>query len=537
MANIALKDLQFPGLNNVYKIPEVDNTLTISGAAADAKKTGDELSDLKQDLNAIADHEVSRNLLDFTDMVEGYYINQNNGVATELAGQGATRYLPIEAGSLCFSSDFNYLNIGSIRYAIYNANKTFISGGYLGIGPTPDETTARYFVVLAVPENTAFIRISASIKNVWNAGTFQLEQGTTPTEYLPYGFDESIIKESALPEVVTNVIIPKKYKSNFASGNISDGEYLLVNEKASIKKAETLAFSCDITTFAGLHIGFTNANPTTQESAYAEITTTQVIIHAYDSNGAYNASFTHGLTIETNLQFRYTINETSIDFELISNGSRYANTANLYKGGTLVMAYALSVESELTNCWLSWCPSDINKKIWMFGDSYFGLTNSQRWMHWLVESGFSKNALIDAHAGRGTDHAITSLSTLIKFGKPDYIVWALGMNDGSDTSSAPSSNWVSGVNYLLSLCDTYNVIPIFCTIPNVPTINHTKKNEWIKESGYRYIDFAEAVGATAQGSGWYTGMLANDGVHPTEKGALALYGKAISNFPEVTITA
>lgn len=53
MANISLKDIQFPGLNNVYKVPEVDNTLTQSGAAADAKKTGDELSDLKQDLEGL----------------------------------------------------------------------------------------------------------------------------------------------------------------------------------------------------------------------------------------------------------------------------------------------------------------------------------------------------------------------------------------------------------------------------------------------------------------------------------------------------
>lgn len=50
MANISLKDIQFPGLNNVYKVPEVDNTLTQSGEAADAKKTGDEITSLKQDL-------------------------------------------------------------------------------------------------------------------------------------------------------------------------------------------------------------------------------------------------------------------------------------------------------------------------------------------------------------------------------------------------------------------------------------------------------------------------------------------------------
>ena len=53
MANISLKDIQFPGLNNVYKVPEVDSTLTQSGAAADAKKTGDELSDLKQEFNQL----------------------------------------------------------------------------------------------------------------------------------------------------------------------------------------------------------------------------------------------------------------------------------------------------------------------------------------------------------------------------------------------------------------------------------------------------------------------------------------------------
>lgn len=60
MANISLKDIQFPGLNNTYTVPEVDNTLTQSGEAADAKKTGDEITSLKQDFNKIA--EISPNL-------------------------------------------------------------------------------------------------------------------------------------------------------------------------------------------------------------------------------------------------------------------------------------------------------------------------------------------------------------------------------------------------------------------------------------------------------------------------------------------
>ena len=47
MATIPLKDITFPGLDNTYTIPEIDNTLSTAGKAADAKKTGDEIESLK----------------------------------------------------------------------------------------------------------------------------------------------------------------------------------------------------------------------------------------------------------------------------------------------------------------------------------------------------------------------------------------------------------------------------------------------------------------------------------------------------------
>lgn len=50
MANISLQSITFPGLSNRYTVPQVDNTLAVTGAAADAKKVGDEISDLKDDL-------------------------------------------------------------------------------------------------------------------------------------------------------------------------------------------------------------------------------------------------------------------------------------------------------------------------------------------------------------------------------------------------------------------------------------------------------------------------------------------------------
>ena len=51
MATIPLKDITFPGLDNTYTIPEIDNTLSTAGKAADAKKTGDEIDQLKSELS------------------------------------------------------------------------------------------------------------------------------------------------------------------------------------------------------------------------------------------------------------------------------------------------------------------------------------------------------------------------------------------------------------------------------------------------------------------------------------------------------
>lgn len=49
MANIPLQSISFPGLSDKYTTPVVDNTLTVAGAAADAKKTGDEIGAIKNE--------------------------------------------------------------------------------------------------------------------------------------------------------------------------------------------------------------------------------------------------------------------------------------------------------------------------------------------------------------------------------------------------------------------------------------------------------------------------------------------------------
>ena len=73
---------------------------------------------------------------------------------------------------------------------------------------------------------------------------------------------------------------------------------------------------------------------------------------------------------------------------------------------------------------------------------------------------------------------------------------------------------------------------VLCTIPSVPNINHEQKNEYVRKSGLRYIDFAKAV-ENGKDNTWKSGMLSIDNVHPTELGAIALYMQAISDVPEL----
>ena len=53
MATKPLQSIKFPGLDDRYTVPQVDSTLQVTGAAADAKKTGDEIGQLNERLVAV----------------------------------------------------------------------------------------------------------------------------------------------------------------------------------------------------------------------------------------------------------------------------------------------------------------------------------------------------------------------------------------------------------------------------------------------------------------------------------------------------
>lgn len=369
--------------------------------------------------------------------------------------------------------------------------------------------------------------------------------------YNTYPIDESVISRGTVARAEKTIDLPDwwfggepepeavKPKYLSTTGDMSDGEFLaLTGYKQNLRKGERYVFSGNITSMSAIKFGFTSASTfsasVTMQNEFT-IDGEHITYKTTGSNANYTYQYTHGLTFANNVQFIFEyLPEGDAKITLISNGMMFAQTLPFVKQ-TISQVVALSSGSTLTDCKLTWTPIDIDKTIWLFGDSYIAYS-AARWAYYLQQYGYADNALLDGFPGEGSVNARNSLMTLIQFGTPKYIVWCMGMNDGSDTdASTPSSNWTVRRDEMLTICNNNGITPIFATIPNVPSVLHTGKNAWIKASGYRYIDFAKAVGAESAGSTWFEGMLSNDNIHPREQGAKALFARVLLDFPEIML--
>ena len=304
--------------------------------------------------------------------------------------------------------------------------------------------------------------------------------------------------------------------------------------KTNIVKNVIYTFSTKVSNFDSILIGQGYSNQ--KYETFMTLNTTHATFTLKESGDAREYSFEHGLTIDEFLNITISVNSNAqADVFVQTKGGTYTRTIGWYgysRGQYCILPGANGTFTDAV--FTVSCRDLVHAKTFLFGDSYAAnLPDVNRWTHWLVDAGFGDNVMINACPGINTSDTMYPLYNALDVGKPKYLVWTLGMNDGADTGDTPNAAWKTGVDAVISLCKKYDIEPIFCTVPTVPTINHEAKNAWVRSSGYRYIDFARAVGATSSGA-WFTGMLSNDNVHPAEPGAKAQWQRVLCDFPEIT---
>lgn len=319
-----------------------------------------------------------------------------------------------------------------------------------------------------------------------------------------------------------------KQGSFVRKGNLNQGESFYL-PKNSVSVNEYITFSGIINgSFGSLLIGHGKEEYT---AAYIKIEADKITAYSMLSSVPTTKIFEHGLTIENNIQVSINKEKSeTVTIKVSSNGKSYSFNWSLWYGGN-GQPFVQSEVGYLTDCSFGWTSKGVTSDIWAFGDSYFGVNGTIRWVAYLISEGHT-NLIVNAFGGQGSVSAYEDLTNLFTIGTPKKILWCLGMND-VDSSTAVNSNWLNTYNSVKSLCESNNIELILATIPTVPTRINKYKNEIVRNSGYRYIDFDKAVGADETTGVWFGDMLYSDGVHPSETGALALYHQAIADMPEL----
>jgi hypothetical protein len=303
------------------------------------------------------------------------------------------------------------------------------------------------------------------------------------------------------------------------------------------KKNCSYSFWANFSDFSGLSIGH---GTTSLGASYIEITPTKLL--AYQGNGSSAAVKTAEYDLPNNFAFSdfisVNVNVDNLETPTAQVTILSENQQFIQEGVPFVgcrgQVFAKPA-AAMTNAVLSYSMRDLKSDVFIFGDSYTSLNDQNRWPYHVIRAGYT-DYLLCGYPGAGAQDILPALQQMISFARPKYIVWLLGMNN-PDTETGYNENWKTALGSVLEICENIKATPILATIPNTPTVSNYYKNQYVRQSGYRYIDFAKAVGAEELESHWRTGLLNETEtakVHPTVYGARALAMRLLTDLPEIT---
>lgn len=448
----------------------------------------------------------------------GKYLNLSGGVATNANFQYSD-YIPIKRDTIklhnvCGGNATVYCSL-----CFYDENKKVI-----GIYNNLDGLHSNFTLSTSdIPNGCAYIRVNAS-------------SATTP-------FVQFVNNETATIAFVNELAerIPVKVSSLNANGTVASGHYLTTPAIHIFPNSTLSAHISGSFTDILVGVGY-NGNNYEHYAFYVRVTANEAQVFQYENSTTEpRETFQHGLTLGANTYITVT-QDNSRSYQRTAkliitteDGQSFSSVILVWFGAG--NGFVKNNGSSSINADIRLFPRSLAKNIWVFGDSYFSMWNTNRWPYYMYEHNF-KNILWNHLSGQTPSGGLVDLQNLLTTGHiPAIIVWCLGMNGNADTYVDgqyvidPTKKEI--IDWLISYCNEQRIQLILATIPTVPTLQHEGLNNYIRSLGVRYIDFAQAVGAQADGT-WTEGLCA-DGVHPTVDGAKVLFARAITDFPEFTI--
>lgn len=456
-------------------------------------------------------------------IVYGYYLAADN-LLHENSGTAITDYIPVEPNTAYVASG----------YVIQGAYVAFYGREWQYIGEIQGFDIENNCII--TPENCYFVKWSVGVDKM---DVFQIERGEVATGYEPYtDYQPAIVLEKrikALEEQSETAPIAKTNTFRASCETINNGDKITIIDRADVKKNKTYVFTANVGDSVNIRVAHGN---TEYGASYLDITNTNVTAYDVTSRAVQTLDAKHGLSISGFITVIINVGIKATATIFTAGG--YFKTGEFKWSGCNGAVFAMNNGDTISHCSYSLTLGDIDCPVWVFGDSYLGLTDTNRHPYYLLEMGFN-NWLACGYAGAGASQEYDSVKNLFTINKPKYLVWSLGMNNGDE--DRVNADWFEATQKVIAMCNAHGVEVVLATIPScgvyetdvdpVAVVDNSYKNEWVKNSGYRYIDYEAAV-VKDTASGWYDGMLSADGVHPTEMGAKALAARLVTDLPEIT---
>lgn len=434
----------------------------------------DNLAEENNEINNIKKAVTFPNLANPNEFTSGY--KSNTGSTNPSTTYMYTGFIRVSVG------DTLYISGNGARYVCaFDINKVVLADKGSGVG----------LLAYTVPEGVAFVQITFYVADI-DSIIISKQQNE---KYVPFG-----------TPVIDNEYIPKKErKLNYVreSNDLSANGYLLIDKHLPIKDGAVIQFSGNITgEFSGIEIGFTD-DISQSDLTHFKIDSTK--FYRVTSSPIENA---HHLTISGNISITITQTFTHLLVDVICNGQKYHSGngwAPLNK-----MPY-VKVLSSMTDCVFSWTATKNRKDIVIFGDSYVSYGES-RWIYYLDnDDKYIENITIIGYSGEASENGYTNFMDFVPYSNAKYIVWAYGMND-MDSGGVVNATWKEKIDAVIAYCKDHNIVPVLCTIPNVPSRDNSLKNTYVRTfvGTYPVIDFAKAVGSDISATWYIAPDLASD---------------------------
>lgn len=445
-----------------------------------------------------------------------------------------TDYIKVDAGQVLsfYQGIAQYQSL--LRFVTaYDSSKTVVEdSGFDSIKGTSKNYT--------IPDGISYIR--ATLKVITALDYMILADAeTTPVEFIAYGFTDYTIKKSIAEDAVKAVLADyDNHNATFSATAFSlvAGTQLIACNDIDGKKNDVIHLIAYFSsgTFDAVTIGHGKSG--NNYGSYLVIDRSNVTIYSGAKSTALE-TFAHGLSGKIDKWIsveiiHYTNARASLRIMSIGGEFKTSTVDRLAWDGCQGDVF-VSATMDMTNVTLKATYPDFSKDVILFGDSYTSVGDPARYPKHLIDAGIDVG--IFGWGGETVAYGIETVGNVLARTNPKIAVWAYGMNN-ADTDSAINADWKEKTEKFISICKDKNITPMLATIPCVPTRNNIYKNAYVRQSGYRYIDFASIVGANNSGATWHDGMLealstsVTERVHPTELGAKALYHQFLIDVPE-----